>query len=93
MHRPRYAYTTWISLLLYPCCQINSFSIDIVSIVYNLTQVDTNPEFQTSFVSEVLILSGHSSLELDSAFNRRGDTLEFRQNGIPSLMKLLPTLI
>jgi hypothetical protein len=93
VYRARNAYTTWFRQLLYSCGQIDAIAIDVVSVAYYFTQVDTNPEHQALGFSQFLISRGHLPLKVDGGFNRRSDALELCKNRVTSLMNLPPTIL
>jgi hypothetical protein len=92
VYRARYAYATWFGQLLYPCRQVDVITINIASVVYDFTQVNANPEFQALIFSQFCISRRHLPLEVDGGINRRGDTFELCQNGIPRLMNFLAAM-
>jgi len=92
VYRARYAYTAWFGQILNSCRQINAITINIVSVVYDFAQVDTNPELQALILGQFCVPRKHLTLEFDRGVDRCGNTPKLCQNGISRLMDFLATM-
>jgi hypothetical protein len=72
-HRAGYTYATRIRQLLDPSGQVDPITINIASVVNDLTKVDSHSELQATICAQPFVLGGHLSLELDGRFNCRSD--------------------
>ena len=87
--RARYAYTTRVRQLFNPCRQIDVVPIDIVTVVYDLAEINSNPKLQALIFRHLGIPLSHLPLELDGTVNCCCHALKFCQDGISRFMHFL----
>src|SRR5262245_15438494 len=63
-------YTSWLGDRFEPCRDVYPIAVEIAALDHNVTQIDADTQHDVAFLRLAVIGSGHTLLEIDSAFHR-----------------------